>query len=81
VNAHLHCTMPHFLVQECFDDFLAPWSRDVFHGVPRVVNGYLAPSDAPGLGVELDEAEAAKHPYGEDNIIRLFETGWENRER
>jgi len=81
VNAHLHCTMPHFLVQECFDDFLVPWSRDVFHGVPRVVKGYLAPSDAPGLGVEFDEEEAAKHPYGEDKIIRLFETGWEKRER
>lgn len=81
VNAHVHCTMPHFLVQECFDDFLVPWSRDVFHGVPRVVNGYLEPSDAPGLGVEFDEEEAAKHPYGEDKIIRLFETGWEKRER
>jgi len=81
VNAHLHCTMPHFLVQECFDDFLVPWSRDVFQGVPRVVNGYLEPSDAPGLGVEFDEEEAAKHPYGEDKIIRLFETGWETRER
>jgi len=81
VNAHLHCTMPHFLVQECFDDFLVPWSRDVFQGVPRVVNGYLEPSDAPGLGVEFDEEEAAKHPYGEDKIIRLFETGWEKRER
>lgn len=81
VNAHLHCTMPHFLVQECFDDFLVPWWRDVFQGVPRVVNGYLEPSDAPGIGVEFDEEEAAKHPYGEDKTIRLFETGWETRER
>jgi galactonate dehydratase len=81
VNAHLHCTMPHFLIQEHFDDFLVPWSRDVFGGVPRVANGYLEPSSAPGLGVEFDEKEAAKHPYGEDKVIRLFETGWEMRER
>jgi len=81
VNAHLHCTMPHFLIQECFDDFLVPWARDVFHGTPQVADGYLEPSSAPGLGVELDEKEAAKHPYGEDRMIRLFETGWEKRER
>ncbi len=81
VNAHLHCTMPHFLIHECFDDFLVPWARDVFLGVPRVTNGYLEPSEAPGLGVEFNEEEAAKHPYGEDKIIRLFETGWERRER
>jgi galactonate dehydratase len=81
VNAHLHCTMPHFLIQECFDDFLVPWARDVFHGTPRVAGGYLEPSSAPGLGVEFDEKEAAKHPYGDDKMIRLFETGWEMRER
>lgn len=81
VNAHLHATMPHFLIHECFDDFLVPWARDVFVGVPRVTNGYLEPSDAPGLGVGFNEGEAAKHPYGEDNMIRLFETGWETRER
>ena len=26
-------------------------------------NGYIIPPDAPGLGVELDEKVAAKHPY------------------
>lgn len=80
-NVHLHCTMPHFLIHECFDDFLVPWARDIFVGVPRVTNGYLEPSEAPGLGVEFNEKEAAKHPYGEDTVIQLFETGWEKRER
>jgi galactonate dehydratase len=46
-------------------------------GVPRVVKGYLTPSDAPGWAVELNEAESAKHPYGERNFLRLFEEGWE----
>ncbi len=81
VNAHLHCTMPHFLIHECFDDFLVPWASEVFRGVPKVVDGYLEVPDAPGLGVEFDEKEAAKHPYGEDNMVRLFEVGWESRER
>ena len=49
--------------------------------MPRVVAGRIEPSDAPGIGVELNEEEAARHPYGEDAFIRLFETGWESRAR
>ena len=81
VNAHIHASIPNFLIQECFDDFLVPWAHDIMRGVPRVKDGYLEPSDAPGLGVELDEVEMAKHPYGKDYFIRLFEDGWEMRRR
>ncbi len=81
VNAHIHASLPNFLIQECFDDFLVPWAREIMHGVPPVVAGHIEPSDAPGLGVELDEAEMAKHPYGPDNFMRLFEDGWELRRR
>jgi galactonate dehydratase len=81
VNAHIHASLPNFLIQECFDDFLVSWVWDVMRGVPRVVNGHLEPSDAPGIGVELDEAEIAKHPYGQNNFLRLFEEGWERRGR
>jgi galactonate dehydratase len=81
INAHLHASMPNFLIQECFDDFLVPWSREIMHGVPRVVDGYLEPSDVPGLGVELDEDAMSQHPYGQDFFIRLFEDGWEKRRR
>ena len=81
INAHIHASIPNFLIQECFDDFLVPWSRDILHGVPHVVEGYLEPSDAPGIGVELDETELLKHPYEKDNFLRLFEDGWETRRR
>jgi L-alanine-DL-glutamate epimerase-like enolase superfamily enzyme len=68
------------LIQENFDDSLEPWTWDVLRGVPRVDrDGYLAVSDAPGWDVELDEKEAAKHPYGEHYFLRLFEEGWETR--
>jgi galactonate dehydratase len=81
INAHIHASIPNFLIQECFDDFLAPWAHDIFQGVPRVSQGYLEVSDAPGLGVELNETEIAKHPYGQDFFLRLFEDGWEKRRR
>jgi hypothetical protein len=45
------------------------------------ISGYLDVPDRPGIGVELNEAVAAAHPYGEVNFLRLFEEGWETRRR
>lgn len=39
---------------------------DVFPGLPECRQGYVYPSDAPGLGVGLDEREAAKYPCVND---------------
>jgi len=79
INAHLHASIPNFLIQECFDDFLEPWAQNLMRGVPRVKEGYLEPSDVPGLGVEFNEEEFLKHPYRQNNFLRLFEDGWEQR--
>jgi len=79
VNAHLHASISNFLIQENFDDSSEPWMWDLLTGVPRVKDGYLTVLDAPGWGVELNEDETAKHPYGEKNFLRLFEEGWETR--
>ncbi len=46
------------------------WTWDVLSsGVPRAENGVLRVPDAPGWGVELNEDEALKHPYGERNFL------------
>jgi len=79
MNAHLHASIPNFLIQENFDDGAEPWTWNLLSGVPRVQDGYLTVSDAPGWGVELNEEEALRHPYGEKNFLRLFEEGWETR--
>ncbi|MEM7533131.1 MAG: mandelate racemase/muconate lactonizing enzyme family protein [Chloroflexota bacterium] len=79
INAHLHASIPNFLIHENFDDSLEPWTWDVLTGVPRVENGFITVPDTPGWGVELNEEEAMKHPYGERNFLRLFEEGWETR--
>jgi len=79
INAHIHASIPNFLIQECFDDFLEPWARDLFDGVPQVREGYIEPSDRPGIGVVFNEEEALKYPYSASNFMRLFEEGWERR--
>lgn len=79
VNCHVGATLPNLLIQECFDDFLVPWSREIMTGPVRIVDGYLEVPDGPGFGVSLNEAELAKYPYADRNFLRLFEAGWEWR--
>ena len=79
VNLHLGATLPNFLIQECFDDFLVPWSREILSGTARIEQGYLIVPDAPGFGLELDEERCRQYPYGERNFLRLFQAGWERR--
>jgi mannonate dehydratase len=35
---------------------------DVFPGLPECRKGFVYANDKPGLGVDLNEAEAAKYP-------------------
>jgi galactonate dehydratase len=32
----------------------------------KTENGYWLPCEAPGLGIEVDEAAAAKHPFQQE---------------
>ncbi|MBB5867594.1 mannonate dehydratase [Allocatelliglobosispora scoriae] len=59
-NVALDVSTPAFGIQE---GHLWPDAvREVFPGALMPVNGYLYPSDQPGWGIDLDEAEAAKYP-------------------
>lgn len=79
VNAHIDAAIPNFLIQETFDDFLEPWARDIMTGTVEIREGYITVPEAPGLGVDLLEEEAVRHPYKDTNFLRLFEPGWERR--
>jgi galactonate dehydratase len=59
---HLDATLVNFLIQEYHAEFYTPHYFDVTRGFPRQREGYVELSDAPGLGLELDEAEIARHP-------------------
>jgi mannonate dehydratase len=39
-------------------------TKQIFHGVPEEKDGYLFVSEKPGWGIEVDEKEAAKSPFG-----------------
>jgi L-alanine-DL-glutamate epimerase-like enolase superfamily enzyme len=78
-NVHFDAATPNTFIQECFDEFHVAWARDVLADFPTSQDGLLAPSDAPGLGVTVNEAGPGKHPYGERNFMNLFSAGWERR--
>jgi len=59
---HFALSTPNFLIQE---DMLTdvPWRWDVVKHSLTTENGYWMPTNTPGLGVEIDEKEAKKHPF------------------
>jgi galactonate dehydratase len=40
-----------------------PWYSEVVRGPIRMVDGFWQAPEAPGLGVEIDEAACARHPF------------------
>ena len=71
VNVHVAMATPNFLIQESFRTDV-PWRDEVVTNPIAIEDGYTRPTDAPGIGVEVSEEEAKKHPYQRDNIIRAF---------
>lgn len=69
---HFALSTPNFLIQE---DMLAdvPWRWDVVESHLKTENGYWLPCEAPGLGISVNEKEAAKHPF-EQEIMQTVGT-------
>ncbi|MGH9342692.1 MAG: enolase C-terminal domain-like protein, partial [Terriglobia bacterium] len=59
---HFDLSTPNFLIQE---DMLTdvPWRWDVVEHTLESKDGFWLPSDRPGLGIEVNETAAAKHPF------------------
>ncbi|HEX2035507.1 MAG TPA: galactonate dehydratase [Chloroflexota bacterium] len=63
-NFHVDACTPNCTIQEHPSG--SPWRYEVVRTTCEVKDGYALLPQAPGLGVELDEAEAARHPYHAD---------------
>lgn len=59
---------PNFIIQELKGPREA--LLDVFPGLPEYRNGYVYANDKPGLGVDINEDEAAKYPC--ENIVTTW---------
>ncbi len=59
---HLDASIINFEIQEYHAEFYTEHYFTVLDGFTRQVDGYVELSDAPGLGLELNENEIAAHP-------------------
>jgi len=81
VCLQLAACVPNFLIQEHFDAFNEPWTRDLVTWHPTIdpATGHLSLPDAPGLGIDLNVEVAKAHPYDAKAYLNIFTEGWEKR--
>jgi galactonate dehydratase len=67
VALHFALSTPNFLIQE---DMLTdvPWRWDVVEHSLETRDGYWQVTDQPGLGIVVNEAQAARHPFRQEVI-------------
>ncbi|KGM35886.1 galactonate dehydratase [Inquilinus limosus] len=64
---HFAVSTPNHVIQEEMVGAV-PWYFDVVKGPIRMIDGFWQVPDAPGLGIEVDEAECARHPFAQEVI-------------
>jgi galactonate dehydratase len=81
VCLQLAACVPNFLIQEHFDAFNEPWTRELVTWSPTIdpANGHLSLPTAPGLGIDLNLEAIAKHPYDPSAFFDTSQKGWEKR--
>jgi len=76
---HLAASMTNFKIQEHFNDFTEPHTRECATGCPKVVDGYFSLPKGPGLGVTLNDDVIKAHPP-QAGHFSLFVEDWQMRQ-
>jgi galactonate dehydratase len=71
VSVHFALATPNWIIQEAITSDV-PWRDEVLTQSLTFEKGYILPPTGPGLGVEIDEAAAAKYPFQPEKILRYF---------
>ena len=64
-NIHLAASIPNLLIIETIE---TPFHNDLIKGSIEVENGFVGAPQAPGLGIEVDEALARAHPFDGEGL-------------
>jgi galactonate dehydratase len=68
---HFALATPNWLIQEAITDDV-PWRNDVLEHAVEVHGGQVAIPERPGLGIDVNEREAAKYPFQPEAVQRYF---------
>lgn len=61
-HAHIDLAIWNFGIQEAVQ--FSDQTKEVFSGCPTMNKGYMSVNEVPGLGVDINEKQAAKYPIG-----------------
>ena len=70
-NVHFGFATPNFLIQEAIRSDV-PWRNQVVVNPVEVVDGRVRLPDRPGLGIDVDEAAAGRHPFEQEVLMQPF---------
>lgn len=73
---HFDLSTSNFMIQEAFSEFDVPWRNALVRGWNPIENGEFRIPDKPGLGLELDDAAIAAHPYQRNTFPSLWDSQW-----
>ncbi|MGI8484713.1 MAG: galactonate dehydratase [Thermomicrobiales bacterium] len=71
VTMHFAAATPNWIIQEAITNDV-PWRNDVVINPVEVNHGYSAIPTGPGLGIDINEVEAAKYPFKPEAMQRYF---------
>lgn len=75
---HVAWSTPNMLMLESFAEFDVDWRNDLVSGWNPLKRGQFALPERPGLGIDLDEAAIAAHPYRALAFPSLWDTSWKD---
>jgi galactonate dehydratase len=73
---HLDMCCTNFFRQENFGEHDVTYRDDLVHGWSRFQHGYFTLDDTRGLGLELNDAVIAAHPYKPNTFPSLWDSKW-----
>ena len=73
---HFGWSTPNVLVQENFSEYDVPWRGELVNGWDLISRGEFRLPTGPGLGIELNAAACAGHPYRKNSFPSLWDQKW-----
>ena len=70
-SVHVGFATPNYLIQEVVRADV-PWRDDIVTNPVDVHHGSCEPPTLPGLGIDINEAEACKHPFEPEVMMNSF---------
>jgi D-galactarolactone cycloisomerase len=61
-TVNLMGAIPNALIYEADEAPINPFRTDLSPNAPKIVDGFIQPNDAPGLGIDIDETVLEKYP-------------------